>query len=559
MERKQTAVVSVKKEEEEDWRRDWSVGRDGYVVDRSVVSVKKEEEEDWRRDWSVGRDGYVVDRSVVSVKKEEKEECSSKIDASTILHESFKGSTSTLLRVEGKATQEDASDDENLLVLEDGFPRTPGWTPELLPGLGPEVPTLQEDAKGVEALTSKSSIGVPVDSNGREIAQYELDRLKRVQNNEELLIRLEIVKPPPLSVKPVQVKRRNFETGTEKPKKIPTRKSPRASALPMGALNEEAGAGNEFDDFEDVGVRRYSFKKRAVSKDSSLSPRSPIVSRMHMRVTPVEQPKLGPFSYDRYESFLHEKVGQMRPVFGFTEMHVKNLDKWIIHDRQFNSTQKARCQLMIKTQTSTISDNLDDILNLLGYSKKRQRSGDVFTRYVWCPHIVLVNIFKGCTKQNLAYDRQKQSYFHPGIDVDVDTTRKNPNIQILCPVRLRELSELIRGDSGQDAEADLVPVEELPKFADFEKIVKMELDPEKYFFPFMSLDCEENRELFEVKSKSVDKDNADLRMVRIPGVLNLTEKRENQILAVYECLQDVKMISEDQVEVRLFKPVGEWD
>ena len=61
-------------------------------------------------------------------------------------------------------------------------------------------------------------------------------------------------------------------------------------------------------------------------------------------------------------------------------------------------------------------------------------------------------------------------------------------------------------------------MENLIEFADFEKIVKMELDPEKFFFPFMSLDSEENRELFEVKGKA--KNGNDFFMVRLPGVLN---------------------------------------
>jgi hypothetical protein len=560
-----------------DYDSDWSLGRPDKVEETSGKKLDIVDNE-WRRDWSVGRDGYVVGGSVVSVKNENKEECSSKIEAIKILHESSKDSTLTLLCFEGKAIQEDASDEENRLEVHDDCPRTPGWDPDedfypnSIFGLESKSVSLKSESTMTmtdsteqlkvahdEAITASSLMNDTLDREElSELSEYEIKRAKNIENNRALMITCGIDIPDP-STGRVKL---DVEKGIKSSRKThvgktPTRKSPRMSALPIGALNEQAGAGMEFDNFEDVAVRRYSRRKKPLFNESSLSPRSPIVDRMVMRVPPVHQPMLGPFSYDQYESFLHEKVRKMRPVFGFTEMLVKNLDEWIIHDRKFVSTQKARCQLMIKTKTSTILDNLDDILNLLGYSKNRKRNVDVFTRYVWCPHIVLVNIFKGCTKQNLAYDRQSQSYFHPGIDVDVDTTRKNPNIQMLCPVRLRELSERIRGDSGKDAEADLVPVEKLPEFADFEKIVKMELDPEKYFFPFMSLNCEENRELFEVKAKSVDKDNADLRMVRIPGVLNLTEKRENQILAVYQCLQDSKLMSEDEVEVRFFKPVGE--
>jgi hypothetical protein len=590
-----------------DWRRDWSVGRDGYVVGGSVVGGSV-----------VGGSvvgGSMVGGSVVSVKKENKEECSSKIEGNEILHESSKDSTLTLLCVEGKAMQEDASDEENRLQVHDDCPRTPGYDPDedfyhakaiqedasdeenrlqvhddcpRTPGYDPDEDfyptsifglesksvslksestmaladsTEQPNVAREEAIVVSSLMDDMLDNEeGLGLSEYEIKRAKNIKKNRALLITCGIEIPDP-SMGRVKLDVEKGKTTSRKTHVVrtPTRKSPRMSALPTGALSEVVGSGNEFDDFEDVGVRRYSLKKKLHSKDSLLSPRSPIAARTAMRVPPVQQPMLGPFSYDQYESFLHEKVRKMRPVFGFTEMHVKNLDEWIINDREFASTQKARCNLMVKTQTSTILDNLDDVMNLLGYSKKRQRNGHVFTRYAWCPHIVLVNIFKGCTKQNLAYDRQSRSYFHQGMDVDVDTTRKNPNIQMLCPVRLRELSECIRGDSGKDAEPDLVPVDKLPEFADFERIVKMELDPEKYFFPFMSLDCEENRELFEVKAKSVDKDNMDVHKVRIPGVLNLTEKRENQILAVYQCLHDSKLMSKDKVEVRFFKPADEWD
>jgi hypothetical protein len=192
-------------------------------------------------------------------------------------------------------------------------------------------------------------------------------------------------------------------------------------------------------------------------------------------------------------------------------------------------------------------------MNLLGYSKKRARSGDEFSKFVWCPHIVLTNIFKGCTKKNLVYDEETKSYIRPGSDLDSDFAGKHANIQILCPFKLRAVSERIRGDSGQEQEPDLVLMENLIEFADFEKIVKMELDPEKFFFPFMSLDSEENRELFEVKGKA--KNGNDFFMVRLPGVLNLSTKREIQILAFYQCLQNA--MSEGIVHV--FKPTGEWD
>jgi hypothetical protein len=551
MERKRNAV---------DYDSDWSLERP-VKVEKTQDKKLDTSDKDWGREWSLGRDEYVV-----SVKTEK---LSSEIEGSKSLKQEFKESKFTLLRVQDKAPS-DASDDEDRLKVHDNGPRTPGWvSPDLFSNYPFGVSSLDADVLGVAleplavnnvvASTSKNAKGVVVDSNGKEFAEYEITRLEKIENNKELLIRLQIDKP--LSLMPggrVQDKKRNVERGSRK-EKTPTRKSPRMSALPIGSLDEEGGSEMEFDNFEDVGLHPYSSKRKPLRKESMLSQRSPNVGISERRAPPLEVrrysmiPSLGPFNYERYEALLHEKVRQMRPVFGFTEMHAEKLDQWIIKDRNFVSTHNVRIQLMIHRDPTTIYKNLVDIMNLLGYSKKRARSGDEFSKFVWCPHIVLTNIFKGCTKKNLVYDEETKSYIRPGIDLDSEFAGKHANIQILCPFKLHAVSERIRGDSGQEQEPDLVSMENLIEFADFEKILKMELDPEKFFFPFMSLDSEENRELFEVKGKA--KNGNDFFMVRLPGVLNLTTKREIQILAFYQCLQNA--MSEGIVHV--FKPTGEWD
>jgi hypothetical protein len=232
-----------------------------------------------------------------------------------------------------------------------------------------------------------------------------------------------------------------------------------------------------------------------------------------------------------------ENMSKLIPVLGFTHMRCNR------HALVQFIGQNKECEKMWMTGAeNSIYKGFTDNMNQYGYYAKRVSGGE--TEWYWNPSLAVTKIQKACTKQNLTYnaaigafERTKQSDAWDG----KTTTKPTIAMRVICPDGLLQLVQSLTPVKPEEMEYSEVSV--FKSTEEVQKVISMQHEPEKYFFPLVGLDDGLSDSLFTMKSRQQI-------LVKMPVVLNLTSSRFLEFVLVNEVLRK----AHEEKIVKIFGP-----
>jgi hypothetical protein len=232
-----------------------------------------------------------------------------------------------------------------------------------------------------------------------------------------------------------------------------------------------------------------------------------------------------------------ENMSNLMPVLGFTHMRCNRLDLV-----QFIEQNKECEKMWMTNSENSIYKGFKDNMNHYGYYAKRGSGGE--TEWYWNPSLAVTKIQKACTKQNLrynaatvAFERTEQSDVWDG----KTTTKPTIPMRMICPDGLLQLVQSLTPVAPEEMEYSEVFV--FKSTEEVQKVISMQHEPEKYFFPLVGLDDGLNDSLFTMKSRQK-------KLVKMPVVLNLTSSHFLELVLVNEVLRK----AHEEKLVKIFGP-----